>query len=79
MTSTDGPTAPDDQWLTTLDLCALIGIKKSTAEAWRCQGVGPPHTKYGRGRTAPVRYSKQAVLAWLSSNQKVCTSSEPRP
>jgi predicted DNA-binding transcriptional regulator AlpA len=79
MTSTNGQAMPDDQWLTTQDLCALIGIKQSTAEAWRSKGLGPPHTKYGRGRTSPVRYSKQAVLAWLSQNQKSSTSSEPRP
>lgn len=67
---------PDDVYLTTHDVCILLGIAKSTAERWRSSGNGPPHIKMGPGRTSPVRYARSAVLSYLTANQKSSTSNQ---
>ena len=36
------------------DMCALAGVKESTAEAWAKRGEGPPHTMLGNRRLYPI-------------------------
>ena len=46
--------------LTQDEVSALLGVAASTLEKMRMRGDGPPFTKIGRGRNAPVRYSPSA-------------------
>lgn len=70
----NGEAVHDDVYWNERDLCAVYGIAQTTAQAWRSKGIGPPHVKLGSGRTAPIRYSKRAALAWLAANEKTSTS-----
>lgn len=38
--------------LRTEQAAIILDVKKSTLEAWRCRGGGPPFVKYGRA----IRY-----------------------
>lgn len=41
----------------------ILDVKKSTLEAWRCRGGGPPFIKYGRA----IRYRETDLQAFIES------------
>lgn len=49
------------------DVCALYGIKASTAEAWRKRGLGPAYILAG---TRPL-YSRAAIESDLQKRKRV--------
>jgi predicted DNA-binding transcriptional regulator AlpA len=52
---------PADRLMTEIETGALTRTTPRTLKAWRYLGTGPRFFKIGRS----VRYSKQAVLAWI--------------
>ncbi|GAB2325609.1 helix-turn-helix transcriptional regulator [Streptomyces variabilis] len=61
------PTEPDTL-LTTRQVSTLTKLEPQTLANLRWRKAGPPYVKLGKGRGAPVRYSRQAVLAWLEGH-----------
>ena len=59
--------------LTQDEVSALLGVSSSTLEKMRMRGDGPPFTKIGRGRNAPVRYSPSALRKYLADSERGCT------
>lgn len=57
--STSSPAA----WLDDAGLAELLGVGQSTVRRWRALGTAPAWTRVGRR----VRYSPDAVAAWLAS------------
>jgi predicted DNA-binding transcriptional regulator AlpA len=57
----------DEPLLTTAEVARWIGgdISETTLRVWRHRGTGPKWIKAGRG----VRYRREAVRAWLDSNE----------
>lgn len=68
MSQFDDPTWPS---LTTRELAARLGCRPQTLEKWRISGEGPPYCVVGR---TSIRYSPEAVQAWLASRVKRSTS-----
>lgn len=53
-------------------LARLLGTKRRTVDEWRITGKGPAFVRVGRS----VRYTPEAVDAWLKSQQHKSTSEE---
>lgn len=56
-----------EQLLTPKQVAELLQINVGTLEAWRGRNAGPAWMKLGAGSSAPVRYQRAAVDAYLSS------------
>jgi hypothetical protein len=52
-------------YLTRAELAAEWAITVKTLANWASAGIGPPITKLGSGRFAPVRYERHAAAEWL--------------
>lgn len=50
----------------------ILDVKKSTLEAWRCRGGGPPFIKYGRA----IRYRESDLQEFIESRVRRNTSEE---
>ncbi len=48
----------------------ILDVKKSTLEAWRCRGGGPPFIKYGRA----IRYRESDLQEFIESRVRRNTS-----
>lgn len=57
--------------LTTEQAAELLGLKRTTLEAWRCRGGGPQFIKLGRA----VRYRQADLEEWIESRTRTSTSS----
>jgi predicted DNA-binding transcriptional regulator AlpA len=55
------------EFLTTLELAALLQISRWTLGNWRKTGKGPPFLKISRGT---VRYPWRALVDWLNQHIK---------
>ena len=53
--------------LTTGEAARLCGIGERTLWRWSRSGVAPEPVKLGPGRQGAVRYSRQALLAWIAA------------
>lgn len=49
-------TTTDERWLDMVQLAARWNMQVDTLRDWRAHGRGPRGVKFGRGRSAPVRY-----------------------
>ena len=47
------------------EVAVIFQISEDTLRRWRSAGDGPPHLKFGRGRTAPVRYRLDDILRFI--------------
>jgi excisionase family DNA binding protein len=52
---------------------AILDVKKSTMEAWRCRGGGPPFVRYGRA----IRYREEDLDRFIESKVRSNTSENP--
>lgn len=52
-----------DELLTINDLAALLGVSRSTVNAWRADGAAPPEVKLGGGKL--IRFRRVDVDQWL--------------
>jgi len=50
----------------------ILDVKKSTLEAWRCRGGGPPFIRYGRA----IRYRESDLQEFIESRVRRNTSEE---
>jgi hypothetical protein len=60
------PSDPD-ALLTPGQVSAWTRLEPQTLANMRCRGDGPTYLKLGDGRSAPVRYRRRDVAAWLDS------------
>ena len=60
--------------LTTAQYAELVQKSKDRIAKERISGDGPPFVKLGRGRTALIRYRRDAVVAWLAARERLNTS-----
>ena len=49
---------------------AILDVKKSTMEAWRCRGGGPLFVRYGRA----IRYREEDLDRFIESKIRINTS-----
>ena len=56
--------------LRTNEAAQLLGVKKSTLEAWRCRGGGPVFLKLGKA----ARYRLEDIEAFINSHKRLSTS-----
>jgi excisionase family DNA binding protein len=49
---------------------AILDVKKSTMEAWRCRGGGPQFVRYGRA----IRYREEDLDRFIESKVRSNTS-----
>jgi predicted site-specific integrase-resolvase len=49
---------------------AILDVKKSTMEAWRCRGGGPLFVRYGRA----IRYREEDLSRFIESKIRSNTS-----
>ncbi|MEU1117804.1 MULTISPECIES: helix-turn-helix domain-containing protein [unclassified Streptomyces] len=60
------PTDPD-ALLTPEQVSTMTQLEEQTLANMRWRKSGPAYLKLGDGRSAPVRYRRATVLAWLES------------
>lgn len=53
---------------------AILDVKKSTMEAWRCRGGGPLFVRYGRA----IRYREEDLDRFIESKVRKNTSEYSR-
>jgi excisionase family DNA binding protein len=56
--------------LRTEQAAKILDVTKSTLEAWRCRGGGPPFVRYGRA----VRYREEDIERFIESKVRLNTS-----
>ncbi|MEJ2860553.1 helix-turn-helix transcriptional regulator [Actinomycetospora flava] len=73
--STDA--GPLERLLTSREVSEIIGVPDNTLRDWRCDAVGPPFIRIGRGgRNQPVRYRLRDLERWLDE-RTVRTEARP--
>jgi len=63
-----------DEALSSAQAAAMIGVRPTTLEIWRCKGKGPSFRKLGTAKQAPVIYARSEVEAWLNERTFTSTS-----
>jgi predicted DNA-binding transcriptional regulator AlpA len=63
-----------DTLITPATLAECLGMTERTLSEWRVRGRGPKFIRLGKS----VRYSPDAVDAWLLSQQRTSTAEEAR-
>jgi excisionase family DNA binding protein len=57
----------------TREAAAILGVKESTLEAWRCRGGGPAFLKLGKA----VRYRQSDLENFMAERARLSTSEPP--
>jgi predicted DNA-binding transcriptional regulator AlpA len=69
--SSNAHTAPNrDELLTPKEVARFLRVSFSWLAKARMRGDGPPFLRFGRS----VRYSKDALIRWMKSQQRLSTS-----
>lgn len=63
-----------DEALSSAQAAAMIGVRPTTLEIWRCKGKGPRFVKLGTAKQAPVVYARSEVASWLQQRTFASTS-----
>lgn len=63
-----------DEALSSAQAAAMIGVRPTTLEIWRCKGKGPSFRKLGTAKQAPVVYARGEVQRWLDERTFASTS-----
>ena len=50
------------------EVAKLLGLSSKWVQTARHQGIGPRFIKLGSAINAPVRYSREDVLTWISAH-----------
>ena len=66
------PEAITPELLKTHQAAELAGVGERTWWRWSRNGTAPPPIKIGHGRQGAVRFSRQAVLAWIAAGCPRC-------
>ncbi|MDR0967649.1 MAG: helix-turn-helix domain-containing protein [Rickettsiales bacterium] len=59
-------TAPNETYLTTIEVAKLLQFSANTLRMYRCDGMGPAYVKVGR----LVRYRLSDVQDWCDKNRQ---------
>jgi hypothetical protein len=65
---TDAECDPDE-WLTPREAAAIAKLSERTLANRRSLHTGPPYIKLSGGISGRVRYSRNALVAWLTGEQ----------
>lgn len=60
---------PADELLTPAQVSAWTKLSLKALANARCRGAGPAYVKLGQGLSAPVRYRRGDVDAWIASGR----------
>lgn len=63
-----------DEALSSAQAAAMLGIKATTLEVWRCKGKGPRFTKLSPSKQAGVVYRRSEIERWLNERTYTSTS-----
>ena len=63
-----------DEALSSAQAAAMIGVRPTTLEIWRCKGKGPRFVKLGTAKQAPVVYARGEVQRWMEERTFSSTS-----
>lgn len=63
-----------DEALSSAQAAAMIGVRPTTLEIWRCKGKGPSFRKLGSAKQAAVIYARSEVERWLTERTFNSTS-----
>jgi Helix-turn-helix domain len=69
------PPAGDLELLTPKETATFLRLSVSWLAKARMNGEGPPFMLFGRS----VRYSKETLVRWTKSQQRICTEHRERP
>lgn len=58
---------PNDALLNRKQVAELLGLAPHTLACWQCEGRGPRALKFGRSKSAAIRYRRSEVEAWLAN------------
>lgn len=70
------PPAGDPELLTPKETAAFLRMSVSWLAKARMNGEGPPFMLFFR---RSVRYSKETLVRWTKSQQRICTEHRKRP
>lgn len=62
----------ENDFLTTRQAAAIVGLKPNTLEIWRLRGTGPKYIKFGRA----VRYRQSDLETYIEAQTRQSTSQE---
>lgn len=54
-----------EKLMTTEEVAEYLNIKPKTMKDWRSKGTGPGYMKFGRSRSAMIRYRMSDVDQWI--------------
>jgi predicted site-specific integrase-resolvase len=57
-----------------LEAAELLAVSVDTLARWRRNGTGPRFLKFGRGRTAVIRYRQQDIDDFVQDSLRCSTS-----
>jgi predicted DNA-binding transcriptional regulator AlpA len=63
-----------ERLLTTEEVAEILQLAPESLGRWRSTGEGPRFVKFGRGRTAPIRYRLTDVLEYVERSVRRSTS-----
>jgi hypothetical protein len=70
------PTNRNSRFLDTRGAANYLSTGTQKLQNMRCNGDGPRYVKYGRGRTAPIRYDVADLDAWVEAQKRLSTSDQ---
>ena len=63
-----------DEALSSAQAAAMIGIRPTTLEIWRCKGKGPRFIKLGESKQSGVCYDPADIEEWKAARKFASTS-----
>ena len=72
------PTTLNKRFLNAREAAAFLAVSKDFLQSLRMRGGGPVYSKYGIGRTAPIRYDVADLETWHESQKRKSTSDPGR-
>lgn len=64
----------NENWVDETVAADFLGLSRKTIQDYRARGIGPRFSKYGPGKTAPIRYQVAVLKEWAKSREIVSTS-----
>jgi hypothetical protein len=69
-----GSTSANKRLLTVREAAIYLAVSADMLQSMRTRGGGPRFAKYGRGRTAPIRYDVRDLDRWVEEQKRISTS-----
>lgn len=70
------PNTVNARLLNVKEAALYLALSPETLQSMRTRGDSPRYVKYGRGRTAPIRYDVRDLDAWIEAQKRRSTSDQ---